>query len=686
MYRDATCALELFGHAIRAIGRSLSPEWSGTMFVRWEQPLLTMSISAPCGSWKSPITSELIVGESTPIEDIAILGDDIYWTERRPRENGRTVLVRRSVDGAVADLTPAPFNVRTRVHEYGGGAFSVSPLGIFFCSFDDQRLYRVDGDAPPVALTHQAGMRYADVAPDPARDRLIAVREDHSKAPVEAINSLVAIALSSGDEQLLASGHDFFSTPTVSPDGRHLAWLTWDHPNMPWDGTDLWLAEIGADSTLGATRHVAGGKAESICQPSWSPQGELHFVSDRSGWWNLYRERDGAIEALHPMDAEFGLPQWVFGIATYGFDERGRILCAWTRGGDWHLALLDPQAGAFDVIPTSLRSIRRVRVGRDFAVVLGGMPTRPDGVVRLDLDLRSEQVLRSASSAVIDPDYISIADAITFSTEGGLQAHGFFYPPKNAEYIAPAGELPPLIVISHGGPTSATGRRFDWSIQYWTSRGIAVVDVNYGGSTGYGRAYRERLNGQWGIVDVDDAVNAARHLVARGDADPARLAIHGGSAGGYTTLCALTFRNYFKAGASHYGIGDLEALVRDTHKFESRYLDHLIGPYPAAQATYRARSPIHFTERLSSAMILFQGADDKAVPPNQAETMYRAVRAKGLPVACLLFEQEGHGFRRAENIKRSLEAELYFYGRVFGFTPSDTIAPVEIENLPDPPA
>ena len=664
---------------------TLEPPWHNEA-TEVNCPTITMAIESPvparCGSWKSPITSDLIVGESTPIDEVAVAGDDIYWTERRPRESGRTVLVRRGADGVIADLTPAPFNVRTLAHEYGGGAFSVSPLGIFFCSFDDQRLYRLDADGNPAALTHATAMRYADVVPDPARNRLIAVREDHSNAPAEAVNALVGIALATGDEQVLASGHDFYSTPTVSPDGRHLAWLVWDHPNMPWDGTDLWLAAIGADGTLGAPRHTAGGKAESVFQPSWSPQGELHFVSDRSGWWNLYRQRANVIEALHPLEAEFGLPQWVFGMATYGFDERGRIACAYTRNGDWHLALLDSQAGTFDAIPTRLRSIRRVRVGRDFAVVIGGMPTRPDGVVRLDLNQHTEQVLRSASSAVVDPGYVSIAEAITFPTEGGLEAHGFFYPPKNADCIAPPGELPPLVVISHGGPTSATDRRFNWSIQYWTSRGIAVVDVNYGGSTGYGRVYRERLNGQWGVVDVDDAVNAARFLVTRGDVDPDRLAIHGGSAGGYTTLCALTFRNYFKAGASHYGIGDLEALARDTHKFEARYLDSLIGPYPAEQPTYRARSPIHFAERLSSAMILFQGADDKAVPPDQAQSMYEAVRAKGLPVAYLLFEQEGHGFRRAENIKRALEAELYFYGRVFGFTPADPIEPLRIENLP----
>ena len=416
-------------------------------------------------------------------------------------------------------------------------------------------------------------MRYADAVPDPERNRLIAVREDHSAGAGEAVNALVAIDLATGTERLLAGGRDFFSTPMLSPDGQRLAWLTWDHPNMPWDGTDLWVATIGADGTLDASQRVAGGVEESVFQPAWSPRGALHFVSDRSGWWNLYRQRAGAIEALHPMDAEFGMAQWVFGMSTYGFDGQGRIVCAYASEGDWHLAVLEPESGRFDEIATPLRIIDRVRVGPDFAVVIGGAPTAPDAVVRFDLANQTEQVVRSASSTAVDPGCVSIAEAMTFPTGGGLDAHAFFYPPKNTVHCAGNGERPPLIVMSHGGPTAATDAGFNWSIQFWTSRGIAVVDVNYGGSTGYGRAYRERLDGQWGVVDVDDAVNAARYLVSRGDVDANRLAIRGGSAGGYTTLCALTFRKYFKAGASHYGIGDLEALVRDTHKFESRYLE-----------------------------------------------------------------------------------------------------------------
>ncbi|MEO7391858.1 MAG: S9 family peptidase, partial [Ramlibacter sp.] len=479
----------------------------------------------------------------------------------------------------------------------------------------------------------------------------------------------------------LAGGHDFFSSPRLRPDGKQLVWLCWDHPNMPWDGTTLWLADIADDGMLGAAQAVAGGPGESIFQPEWSPAGELHFISDRTGWWNLYRLRGGVVQPLCPMAAEFCGPQWVFGMSSYGFDGGGSIVCTYTQLGRSQLAVLDTETLRIEPIATPYCVIDSLQVGAGFAVFVGGSETAPDVIVRLDLACQRVEVLRSASSASVDAAYISRAEAISYPTEGGLQAHAFFYAPANRDFTGAPGDRPPLLVFSHGGPTSATNAAFKWSIQFWTSRGFAVVDVNYGGSSGYGRAYRERLNEQWGVVDVDDSVNAARFLVARGDVNPQRLAIRGGSAGGYTTLCALTFRNFFHGGASHYGIGDLDALARDTHKFESRYLDRLIGPYPAAQALYRERSPINFTDRLSSPMILLQGTEDKAVPPAQAQAMFDAVRAKGLPVALLMFEGEQHGFRRAPTIQRALEAELYFYGRIFGFTPADPIEPVAIENL-----
>jgi dipeptidyl aminopeptidase/acylaminoacyl peptidase/uncharacterized protein (DUF2132 family) len=638
-------------------------------------------VAAPFGSWASPVTADLIVGESIRLGQLGVLGSDIFWTEGRPQEQGRNVLVWRGDDGRMNDLTPAPLNVRSRVHEYGGGAFTLGRKAGFFVNDADQQVWRLRNGEAPHALTAAPGMRHADIEIDGHHKRLICVREDHTGGG-EAVTTLVAISLANGSEQVLIEGHDFFSNPRVSPDGRSLAWLSWDHPDMPWDGTTLWLAALAADGTPGPARAVAGGARESIFQPSWSPRGELHFVSDRSGWWNLYRLRaeGGEIQALHPMEAEFGQPQWAFAMSRYGFDARGRIVCTFTQGGRSTLALLDADAGTFEPCATPFCSIHELQVGDGFAVFLGATETAAEAVIRFDLATGRHEVLRSTTRGTLDAARVSTAEAISFPTEHGLTAHAFFYPPVNPRFHGPAGERPPLIVVGHGGPTGATNPAFKLAYQFWTSRGFAIVDVNYGGSSGYGRAYRERLNGEWGVVDVDDAINAARFLIGRGDVDAQRVVIRGASAGGYTTLSALTFRDFFKAGASHYGIGDLEALVRDTHKFESRYLDALIGPYPSP--LYRERSPIHHTDRLARPMILLQGAEDKAVPPAQAEAMFEAVRAKGLPVAYLLFEGEQHGFRRAATIKRALEAELYFYGRVLGFVPADPIEPVAIENLP----
>ncbi len=638
-------------------------------------------VVAPFGSWVSPVTTELIAEETVRLGQLAVLDGDIFWTEGRPQEQGRNVLVWCSADGRTQDLTPAPLNVRSRVHEYGGGAFTVGRRAGFFVNDTDQQIWRIRADEAPQALTAEPGQRHADAVIDAVHKRLVCVREDHSAGSGEAVTTIVGIRLSNGASTLLAGGHDFYSNPRPSPDGKHLAWLSWDHPNMPWDGTELWRAEVLPDGTLGTPLRIAGSGAESIFQPSWSPQGELHFVSDRSGWWNLYRVRDGQVQALHPMAAEFGVPQWAFGLSTYGFDGRGRIVCTWRAEGRSRLALLDADAGIFEPIDTPFCSITALQVGADFVAFIGGSETAADAIMRLDLNTRALRTLRPSSRATLGAEHTSVAQAISFPTEGGLTAHAFYYPPTNPGHCGPEGKRAPLIVIDHGGPTGATGAEFSWSVQYWTSRGFAIIDVNYGGSSGYGRAYRERLNGQWGVVDVDDSVNAARYLIARGDVDAERVAIRGNSAGGYTTLCALTFRSFFKAGASHYGIGDLEALAQDTHKFESRYLDKLIGPYPARRALYLERSPVRQTERLNSPMILFQGLEDKAVPPAQAQAMFDAVRAKGLPVALLMFEGEQHGFRRAATIRRVLEAELAFYGRIFGFTPAGPVATLEIHNL-----
>lgn len=640
---------------------------------------------AAYGTWKSPITSDLIVTGTIGLSQAALDGEDIYWLELRPTEAGRTVLVRRTPDGQTFDVTPAPFNVRTRVHEYGGGAYVVHQGTIYFSHFADQRLYRQTLGAEPQPISPEGDWRYADGVVDESRQRLICVREDHTVGKHEPLNAIASLSLHGDHEpQILVAGNDFYSSPRLSPDGSRLAWLTWNHPNMPWDGTELWVAAFNADGSLGQPEKVAGGIDESIFQPEWSPSGVLHFISDRTGWWNLYRWQQGQIEALCDRAAEFGEPQWVFGQSTYGFDtNRGseQILCTYTEQGKTHLARLDPATQQLEAITLPYTVVRGLRVAAGQAVFLAGSPTQSLVMARLDLATGETSVLQRSSHLAIESGYLSEPQVIEFPTENNLTAYGFFYPPKNQDYSAPEGEKPPLLVKSHGGPTASTSTLLSLSIQYWTSRGIAVLDVDYGGSTGYGRAYRERLKGQWGIVDVDDCVNGARYLVEQGLVDGDRLVIDGGSAGGYTTLCALVFRDVFKAGASYYGVSDLEALARDTHKFESRYLDGLIGPYPERQDLYQARSPVHFCDRLSCPVIFFQGLEDKIVPPNQAEAMVEVLQAKGLPVAYVAFEGEQHGFRKAENIKRSLDGELYFYSRVFGFELADAVEPVPISNL-----
>ena len=639
--------------------------------------------TARYGAWQSPITADLIVQGSINLGQIELDGEDIYWLEGRPTEGGRNVVVCLTPDGQRTDITPAPFNVRTRVHEYGGRSYLVHQGEVFFANFADQRLYRQKpGEAPRPITPADSGYRYADPVFDEPRQRIICVREDHSRPGQEAVNTIVAVGLDDNDGgKVLVSGNDFYSTPRVSPDGEKLSWLTWNHPNMPWDGTEVWTSRIGPDGSLGQQELVAGGLAESIFQPSWSPDNILYFVSDRTGWWNLYRWKDGRTEALLPREAEFGVPQWVFGLATYTFESADRLICEYFEKGEWRLGRLDLTNGKLADFTTPFSNFGDVHLKGNTAVMGVAYLNQPRAIVRYRLDSGDFEVLKKASGLEFDPGYISQPVEIEFPTENGLTAFGYFYAPRNKDFTAPNGDLPPLLVQSHGGPTGFSTRDFNLKVQFWTSRGIAVMDVNYGGSTGYGRAYRQRLNGQWGVVDVDDCVNAAKYLVQKGLVDPDRLAIEGGSAGGYTTLCAITFRDVFKVGASHFGVSDAEALALDTHKFESRYLDSMIGPYPEKRDLYLERSPIYHTEGLNCALILFQGLEDKVVPPDQAEKMFEAVKAKGLPVAYLPFEGEQHGFRRSENIKRSLEAQLYFFSKVFDFEPAEQIEPVQIENL-----
>ena len=647
---------------------------------------------APHGTWKSPITSDAIVAASVTLGEIRVDGEDVYWSELRPAEGGRTVIVRRTPDGKAHDVNPTPFNARTRVHEYGGGAWAVHEGTLYFTDYASQVLYRLDPESEPRRLTPEtkgATLRYADMIVDRQRGRLLCVCEEHRTGSHEPSNALVAVKLdaSGGDGgTVLVSGADFYGSPRLSADGSRVAWLSWNHPNMPWDGTELWEAEVASDGSVDAPRLVAGGKEESVFQPEYGPDGALYFASDRSGWGNLYRSRKGGeVEQLTHEAAELATPQWVFGLTTYDFDATGRIACSYVRDGELRLGLLDletKQLAPVAVPYISVPRARSLRVSGVKAYFNGASPTEPTSVVELDLETGAHTVLRRASDLRVDAGYVSAAEAVSFPTEGGKTAHAFYYRPRNKDFVAPESERPPLVVKSHGGPTSATTSAFDASVQYWTSRGFAVLDVNYGGSTGYGREYMLRLRGTWGLTDVDDCANGARYLVERGEADRARLAITGGSAGGYTTLCALTFRNVFTAGASHYGVSDLEALAQDTHKFEARYLDSLIGPYPERKDLYVARSPIHHVERLSCPVIFTQGLEDPVVPPNQAERMVTALERKGIPVAYVPFEGERHGYRKAENIKRALDAELYFYGRVWGFELADETEPIEIRNLP----
>jgi dipeptidyl aminopeptidase/acylaminoacyl peptidase len=602
-------------------------------------------------------------------------------------------VMRRPPGGEPEAVTPERVNVRTRVHEYGGGAWClVEPDLLLFVDFSDQRLYRQRLGEEPVAISPEppspGGLRYADLRPTPDGRGVVCVRESHGGG--EAVNEIVSLALDgSGEPRVLASGRDFYSFPRVSLYGEWLAWTCWDHPNMPWDGTELWVAPL-ADS--GEERLVAGGPEESVFQPEWGPEGRLHFVSDRDGWWNLYRARDpgaelsgeeGTLVQLTEDRADYGHPQWLFGGATYAFLGSGGIACIRCDGGTERLYLLQP--GGWEAVdlglPFTAFGYPALHARDETVAFAAASPESETAVVLHDVERRETDVVRSSSEEPVDPAYISRPRPIEFSTGPAEVAHGFYYPPTNPNFSAPEEELPPLIVESHGGPTSHATPALDREFLYWTSRGIGVVDVNYRGSSGYGREYRNKLRDSWGVVDTEDCVNAALHLAERGEADRARLAIRGGSAGGYATLCALTFHDAFAAGASYFGIADAEALTRDTHKFESRYLDRLIGPYPERADLYRERSPINHVDRLRSPVILFQGLEDEVVPPNQAETMVAALKRNGVPHAYVPFEGEQHGFRRAETNIRCLEAELYFYGRIMGFEPAGEPEPIEIDGL-----
>lgn len=636
-----------------------------------------MKRTAPYGSWESPLAADQLAGAALRLGQPRLAQGRVLWLEGRPDEGGRQQLMVATPGHAPAPLTPESENVRTRVHEYGGGDYGLLGETVAYMVLGEDGIRRL-GDAPVGGTL--PGARYADLVASPDGRFLVAVEEIPREGD-EPQNRLVAFDLVSGERQVLIDGRDFVAMSTFSPDGDQLACLAWDHPNMPWDGTDLLVLAFGPDGPRGAARRVAGGPNESIFQPRFSPAGVLTWVSDRSGWWNLEQLRASGVVPICPQAAEFGRPLWVFGLSSYDFESEDRLLCIRTVEGGDELIRLDLATGEVSTLPTPFNELEGLRVERRSAVFLGGSPTRASTVCRMDLDTGTvEEIATAYEVGSQDPALWSLAQAVRYPSTKGREAHAYLYLPQHPQVSGPAGERPPLLVKSHGGPTSATGPALRLGIQYWTSRGFAVVDVNYAGSTGYGRAYRDALHEAWGIADVDDCCEAAAFASRQGAADPARLAITGGSAGGYTTLCALTFRDVFGAGASHYGIGDLEALVRDTHKFESRYLDRLVGPYPEARDRYRERSPIHFTERLSCPTIFLQGLEDPIVPPNQAEAMVAALAARGIPHAHVTFAGEGHGFRVAANICRALESELVFYGRIFGF-PVDASAELAIQGL-----
>jgi dipeptidyl aminopeptidase/acylaminoacyl peptidase len=636
-------------------------------------------IEAPYGAWTSPVTAESLTANKVDLTDLRVVDSQLFWTESDPSQGGRLILMGEDGRGGVRALTAASMNVRTRVHEYGGGPFLVSGNRIFFVNFADQRLHVQEIGGEARALT-PPGYRYADFTALAGGAGVICVRQDHTD-PADVKNALVLISGAEDDAgRVLFQGADFVAYPRLSPDGRRLAFMSWDHPNMPWDTTSLHVGDL-VGSRLSNVRTIAGGRDESVMEPRWAPGGALYFISDRSNFWNLYAADGGGARPLAPRDAEFAGPLWLLGQANYAVLENSRILARYAGKGRDHLVLIDPARGPLREIPlpfTGFRSIQRVDA--DHAAMIAASADALPAIIVLDIRTGEHRVVRSAGGSGLPADMVARAQAITFGTTGGRTAHANFYPPCNPRHRAPKGARPPLLVMVHGGPTAQAPTGFNPTIQFWTSRGFAVADVDYRGSSGYGRAYRQSLNGQWGVLDVEDVVAAAEYLASAGAIDPAHTAIRGGSAGGYTVLGALCQTDVFKAGADYYGVSDMTALARDTHKFESRYLDKLIGPLPEAQATYDARSPLNHLDGFRAPLIVLQGSEDPIVPPNQSLMIVEALRKRGAPVAYIQFAKEGHGFRRAESIVAALNAELSFYGRVFGFTPADKLPPLRIDN------
>jgi dipeptidyl aminopeptidase/acylaminoacyl peptidase len=646
-----------------------------------------MKKQAPYGTWHSPLAAADLASSAISLNYVQVCEGVPYWVESRPAEGGRSVVVTSAAGGAVRELTPAGFNARTRVHEYGGTPYVMSHDTVYFSNFTDQRLYSQRPGEKPVAVT-PVGYRYADFELDSSGRQLFCVREDHTGGG-EPKNAIVVLdttsSATSGTSptaaagKVLFDGSDFVAYPRVSPDGRRIAWIAWNHPDMPWDTTTLYMANLTAGSELSDITAVAGGTEESVVEPRWDLDGTLYFVSDRSNWWNLYRYQDGDIAPVFSFEAEIASPLWTLGQSNYALTGDGRAVVRYTVAARDRLGVVNLKSGNLTPLDLPFVGLSNIQlVAANTAVAIAASPTADSAVVTIDLGNGGYEILRVPGSLKLEAPYIAVAESIEFPTAGGLTAHAFYYPPTNPNFAGSAGEKPPLVVKVHGGPTSHSKAELATGIQYWTSRGFALLDVNHGGSSGFGRAYRERLKGSWGVVDIGDVVAGVKYLISAGRIDGNRAAIRGGSAGGFTVLATLAFHDVFKAGANYYGVSDLEALARDTHKFEARYLDRLVAPLPEGLAIYEARAPIQHLENFKAALITFQGSEDKVVPPDQSRAIVAALKAKRVPVAYIEFEGEQHGFRKAENIVRSLESELAFYGLVFGFEPDGPLPPVAL--------
>ncbi len=657
------------------------------------------------GSWSSELSPTKLASAGSRFGHLVCENQKLFWLESLPTEGGRVVIRSVTLNGADSQpqiISPADVSVRTRAHEYGGADFAVSGDTLVYCDDADQRLYTLNlntADSSPRAITPSTDFkhqyRYADMDFSVDANWLVCVRETHTEDgdPLSVVNDIVNIALDKADEigepKVLASGADFYSYPRVSPNGKQLSWTSWQHPNMPWDQTELWVAELNSHGHISSSKCLLQNKNESIYQPTWSPDGVLHFVSDRNGWWNIYSFLDDILNCLTPINAEFGFPQWQFGTVSYAFIDSKRIIAAYVQDGREHLCLVEPDQGHMTPVELPYCSYQgglyylQKYVNEDvkeYLYFIAADESSPPAVIQWDILNQQAKILSENKPAILQESDVSIAEAIEFKTSNNEKAHAFYYTPKNSSFEGLANELPPLIVMSHGGPTASASAEFNIAIQFWTHRGFAVVDVNYRGSTGYGKEYRDALKYQWGVLDVDDCVNAAKFLIKRGSVDESRIAIRGGSAGGYTTYSALMNHSFFAAGVSRYGVADLKCLVVESHKFEVRYLDSMIGPWPQEETLYEQRSPINHAQNISCPVLLLQGDEDAVVPPAQSLAMADALDANEVPHALIMLEGEQHGFRQSKNIARALELELNFYAQVFRIELGEPLASLVLKH------